>query len=499
MTKNLDKPPMTVQALSSADWDLLRKVKEEKEAEAATKGSGSWRIASAIWSPVDAMTRLTESSGYADHLRVAHHGAIAMRVFTLGCHQQALNHLEALEKVAAYSNAFHELGRLKCPRWVFHTGLMETLDHSGFRVEIEEAADDEYNGSPFNSMLNRLYGQNEELGCKNLLDWICVRQGSAEGRFDNKKFNDYTNLLMRLDAGLPNRRPSSTKLRLHRGDFASYMRKILSGMTPKGILNPVTTDTFTLTGTDGYAYAVDQKYDEKDSRTNGQGYFNPNHDYDELEHKLIDRAMKSYAAGSSWFWNFFALCSMLDACALLTDPNPIPKAQIIDIIKARATNWLQRGKTLPIRRSMIDVAETFAIAYLNGLAEATPSAQPSAAPSEPAPVWVAGPNNSWVRGPVMQPGETKSTEPKSTKPKAPKQKAPKQKAPSEARDDKAEDKAEGKADKDGFITITKAGRNPGDKITLNFDLPTQPGRVNCTTPMAAAAEHREAMRNQFYL
>ena len=84
------------------------------------------------------MTRLNECAGYDDHFRAARHGAIAMRVFTLGCHEQAdnsnpANHAGALDQVHEYAATFYELGRIQCPRYVFHTALMESLDYSGFR------------------------------------------------------------------------------------------------------------------------------------------------------------------------------------------------------------------------------------------------------------------------------------------------------------------------------------------------------------------------------
>lgn len=362
-TKNSDKPATIVQALSNEDWDLLRRAKEKREADAATKGSESWRIAASIWSPQDAALRLQEAAGYTSDLKMAHYRAIIMRTFTLACHPQAPPAV-----VAEYSNIFYNLGRLKCARKVFHDALMEKLDHSGFRVELDEQINDANRDPRPENIFDTL--RSKPLGCENLLHWIWQRQNTSEGSFDDKKFNDYTNLLLRSDAGLTDRPISSIKMRLHRGDFVSYMKKILSGKKPKEILNPLKEEDFTLTGTVGYARAVAQQYDPKDSRTDGQGYFNLNHDYDELDHKLIDRAMKSYVAGSNWFWSFFALCSMQDACQFLA--TNATEADVRLIIETRARNWVTEGKTFPIRESTIEVITILVLAYLAGLANPEP-------------------------------------------------------------------------------------------------------------------------------
>jgi hypothetical protein len=435
-----DKPAVVVQALNFSDRRVQRDAQEAQDIKQAREGSDPYWIASQIWSPDDALERMHELGGYEEQYKDAQFGAILLRVLTLACHAWNPHRFgsereDRLQGLHDYSSIIHKMGIFKKSRKIFHRAVWMKREYSGLLVELENS--DTESTKHERSLYHILRDRQGDLGCKQLLDWL---QGQTN-HFGNKKFNDYTNLLMRLDADLPQRSTPSGKLRLHKGDFASYMTQLLSGKSPKDILNPISTDIFALEGltpVNSSGYAIGQKYEVKDVRAHGQGYFNVNHDYDQLDHQFIDSAIKSYPAGSSMFWTSFVLASLVDAI----EPSILQK-DLENKIRMRANRWREQSKRLPIPGHMIDTAEYLAIQFGFGFLTIQFNMTPTVDQTFPEEFMHVEPDEVMH----VEPDEVMHVEP--------------------------------------------------DEV--DHRVSTRPGIVNCTTPTAfARAEHREPMRNHFY-
>ena len=432
------EPAVVVQALNQSERRILQEAQEVQDRNQAREGSEPYWIASQIWSPADAFNRLNELAGYDLKHRNAQHSAIVLRVFTLACQMwdplrsgaTAANRIEGLH---AYSAVFHRMGSLTLPRQIFDGAVWIKREYSGLQVELENM--NEEGDTHDHTLYHTLNNQEDALGCRGLLKWIGSALLAEKDRVGITKFADYTNLLMRTDAGLPPRPTSSDKLRLHKGDFASY----ITGKRAKDILIPISTQTFSLSGLtpeNSPEYAVDQKYEVRDCHIYGQGYFNGNHGYDQLNHQLIESAMKSYSAGSSVFWASFVLASLVDVPFDHSTPN-----SATDAIRKRVEKWRELSKRLPIPEYMLSTAYVLACHFTMGYLKVHFERTSKSTVSSGAVVLL---QLDYLHA---KPGEVMHTEP--------------------------------------------------DEDTLNSS--TRPSIVNRTTPTAfARAEHREPMWNHFY-
>ena len=273
------KGTVVVQALSPDERHTLREAQEKKDRKQAREGSDPYWIASQIWSPEDALQRIKELDGYSKAYCDAQYSAITLRVIALACHAfnsaRVTDRTKRYEGLRAYSEVFHRMGWLQIPREVSHRAVWIKREYSGLQAELDNILEEK--DTQDQSLYYTLLNKQADLGCGAVLELFKDRGN----HFGNEKFGDYTNLFMRWDANFPIRSTPPAKMRLHKGDFASYITQLLQGKSVKDIFNPDTVKTFSLarlTKLTYYGYAVDRKYEVKDSRIHGQGYFNVNHD-----------------------------------------------------------------------------------------------------------------------------------------------------------------------------------------------------------------------------
>jgi hypothetical protein len=519
-------------------------------------------------------------------------GAIIARVVALAC--QAGRALDGTA-IKSYKKFFYYLGGLGPTEDMLYHATSHLSRWGGFDVEIDhyvEKQDAEY------SIYEQLMKQQQNLGCKKLLDWQAtwkygLRTDRIQHVHKSGKFDDYTNFLLRRDTGCSIRPTNRQKLEEHKGDFAGYMEKRFDGQSDQDIFNPgpasqqshvVSTPKLPVSNQEGAYYVKNrrnaktqfphlQMYRKEHSRKEKQEFFNPYHDFDQLDHISIEKAIGGYATGSTMFWTLFALasmCSVEDPFAgvndLTEDDLVVAQNKVRIELETRADLWRAKGDhgLLPITKDSMfiveQLAEEFIAARVNrGFVKESFDILDAEALRD-AEWWVAwrekkdAPNfhvipfvheaearkqqqeksweDKWV--PPLNYADTARVIP--TTPTIPSEETvPQQRKPNRAvqidetpleptSDSELEApvpggriswsekirKASGQSNTEPAPGEEAAqpqidwgnrgnGRVPWGAQTMASSRLTQPGRVNCTTPMAAAAEHREAMRNQFYL
>ena len=498
-----DKGTVVVQALSSDERHRLREAQEIKDRKQAKEGSEPYWVASQIWSKGDGHRKLEELSGYQKEHFDAQCSAIQLRVLALAC--QAFNPAAKVgptvwatrcKELKSYSEVFHSMGYIQVGREISHRAVWIKREYSGLQAELDNITEETNNQSE--SLYYTLLALQDSLGCAELLAWLKEKRND----FGNELFGDYTNHLMRSDAKFPIRSTPPAKMRLHKGDFASYMTQLLQGKSAKAVLNPDTLQTFSLEGltsktSDGYA--VDQKYEVRDARNHGQGYFNGNHNYDQLNHQLIECAMKSYSAGSSMFWTSFVFASMIDAITPARNPNDIVRE-----IQNRSDLWMDMTKRLPIPKYMLDVATVlatqFALGYKKILFKNTPSIEDilrraGESDEETQNSGAAGAGNStpsWSD--VTRKNAVKSLRHTTRL-------LERMHIDETLWNELSEenDRVDIKTPAFARVAQLRSGDSHAEPDEVNQRSFSRPGIVNCTTPTAfARAEHREPMCNHFY-
>ena len=480
-------------------------------------------------------------------------GAIIARVAALAC--QAGRALDGTA-IKSYKKFFYYLGGLGPTEDMLYHATSHLSRWGGFDVEIDhyvEEQDAEY------SIYEQLMKQQQNLGCKKLLDWQAtwkygLRTDRIQHVHKSGKFDDYTNFLLRRDTGCSIRPTNRQKLEEHKGDFAGYMEKRFDGQSDQDIFNPgpasqqshvVSTPKLPVSNQEGAYYVKNrrnaktqfphlQMYRKEHSRKEKQEFFNPYHDFDQLDHISIEKAIGGYATGSTMFWTLFALASM---CSVedpfvgvnevyLTEENLVEaqKKERIEL-ETRADLWRAKGDhgLLPITKDSMfiveQLAEEFIAARVNrGFFKKAFDILDAEAVRD-ADWWVAwrekkdAPNFHVI--PFVHEAEArKQQEEKAWEDKwewvPPVNYADIARVvPTTSRQNNTEPapgENESWADQADADEKAKSKQSRKPKQPPKWKQPDDPNSRNWTredygggTPMAAAAEHREAMRNQFYL
>ena len=347
------------------------RIKSQKNAT-ISEGESQYDIAQRIWGVSDAYDEMyTMMTTNHTHIqRYAGVGAIIARVFAL-----AFQSTDSGD-IAAYQKFFFFLGKLRIRSGCFHHAVWRLANWGGLEVEIDNAQETgEAEDRPFNTC-SYLSGMDAALRCNDLLQWFVQWKYNASPWQHNHlsgKLDDYTNFLLRWDAGVKILITGPQNLKRHKGDFAAYMKKRMENQiteTPiSEIFNPMQhrlvhgdkiykLDAHKREPTDSFGnWAVLGKYKKDKCADHGLGVFNPYHSFDQLDHSGIDKAMSGYAAGSNMFWGLFVLDCLCVVQGVQADT---------DIIKERAEKCRNQNSWLPITDRFVDIALQLALQFATG-------------------------------------------------------------------------------------------------------------------------------------
>ena len=525
--------------ITAMDETVLKEVLRIKEFGGPNEGATASTIAGTIWNADDAYDAvlMIMKPSKTKLVKAAEMGAVIARVVALACQEARAVH--GAVAIQSYKKFFYYLGAIGPSEGMLHHATSHLSRWGGFDVEIDhyvEKQDAEY------SIYEQLMKQQENLGCKKLLDWQAtwkygLRTDRIQHVHKSGKFDDYTNFLLRRDSGCSIRPTNRQKLEEHKGDFAGYMEKRFDGQSDQDIFNPgpasqqshvVSTPRLPVSNQEGAYYVKNrrnaktqfphlQMYRKEHSRKEKQEFFNPYHDFDQLDHRSIEKAIAGYATGSAMFWTLFALDSMCNGGAAVQN------------LAGRAKHWKKLGKVglLPINTDCMIIAEQLAEEFLAGksyrLRPWAGAKDRSLAIQEPKNLkkhlwwkeWREQSPSTLIHAIPHMPGAGEKAEEEAEVKKKwegswginPNRAAPLDEKPLELIPEQEAPVRDGKIKKtkswaDQQIEVDEEEEStkpnsPGDPNSRNS---TKKDLMELDfTPMAAAAEHREAMRNQFYL
>ena len=539
--------------ITAMDETVLEEVLRIKEFGGPNEGATASTIAGTIWNADDAYDAvlMIMKPSKTKLVKAAEMGAVIARVVALACQEARAVH--GAVAIQSYKKFFYYLGAIGPSEAMLHHATSHLSRWGGFDVEIDHYVavaqqktekDAEYPIDADYSIYAQLQEQQDSLGCGDLLNWQAVWKYGVRQDFDypqymhkSGKFDDFTNFLLRWDSGCDIRPTDHLKLAEHKGDFAAYMEKHFDSQKDSDIFNPgpasqksqmVSTSEVPVSDMGGAYYVARrrlpttkfahlQRYRNEYSRKEKQEFFNPYHDFDQLDHRSIEKAIAGYATGSAMFWTLFALDSMCNGGAAVQN------------LAGRAKHWKKLGKVglLPINTDCMIIAEQLAEEFLAGksyrLRPWAGAKDRSLAIQEPKNLkkhlwwkeWREQSPSTLIHAIPHMPGAGEKAEEEAEVKKKwegswginPNRAAPLDEKPLELIPEQEAPVRDGKIKKtkswaDQQIEVDEEEEStkpnsPGDPNSRNS---TRKDLMELDfTPMAAAAEHREAMRNQFYL